>query len=242
MNTDFDINLVLDELRKRSKIFRNEDDLKQKLRDVILDLYNNARVETEYRSPFDVRKSIDIVLIRDNEYYPIELKYKKLAFKGIVDNIEYNLSTDNAQNENCYSALKDVERIEKFRDNEPLFKKGYTIFLTNDLSYLNVPRENAEYKEFSIHENVVKTGTLNWNRVDKAEYYNHIGNENILNDNQKENLIKFLSSKPKYDNFNTNWELLIFSWEHQNNSQTSMNEILTIPNYTKLTSKSESGN
>lgn len=150
MNTDFDINLVLDELRKRNKIFRNEDDLKQKLRDVILDLYNNARVETEYSSPFDVRKSIDIVLIRDNEYYPIELKYKKLAFKGIVDNIEYNLSTDNAQNENCYSALKDVERIEKFRDNEPLFKKGYTIFLTNDLSYLNVPRENAEYKEFSI--------------------------------------------------------------------------------------------
>lgn len=72
--------------------------------------------------------------------------------------------------------------------------------------------------------------------------YNHIGNEDILNDNQKENLIKFLSSKPKYDIFNTNWELLIFSWEHQNNSQTSMNEILTIPNYTKLTSKSESGN
>ncbi len=171
MNTDFDINLVLDELRKRNKIFRNEDDLKQKLRDVILDLYNNARVETEYRSPFDVRKSIDIVVIRDNEYYPIELKYKKLAFKGIVDNIEYNLSTDNAQNENCYSALKDVERIEKFRDNEPLFKKGYTIFLTNDLSYLNVPRENAEYKEFSIHENAVKTGTLNWNRETPKKGY-----------------------------------------------------------------------
>ena len=95
MNTDFDINLVLDELRKRNKIFRNEDDLKQKLHDVIRDMYENTRIETEYRSPFDVRKSIDIVVIRDNEYYPIELKYKKLAFKGIVDNIEYNLSTDN---------------------------------------------------------------------------------------------------------------------------------------------------
>jgi len=90
VNTDFDINLVLDELRKRNKIFRNEDDLKQKLRDVIRDMYENTRIETEYRSPFDVRKSIDIVVIRDNEYYPIELKYKKLAFKGIVDNIILN--------------------------------------------------------------------------------------------------------------------------------------------------------
>ena len=42
--------------------------------------------------------------------------------------------------------------------------QGYTIFLTNDLSYLKKPGENTEYKEFSIHKNAIKTGTLNWNR------------------------------------------------------------------------------
>ncbi len=164
MNTSFDIYLVLDELRKRKKIFRDENDFRQELDDVIREMYSNARVKIEYPAPFNPKKDIDIVVIMDNDYYPIELKYKKRAFKGIVDNIEYNLSTDSAQNENCYHALKDIERIEKFKNNEPLFKKGYTVFLTNDLSYLNEPRENAEYKEFSIHENAVKTGTLNWNR------------------------------------------------------------------------------
>lgn len=162
MDNSFDIYLVLEVLKRRHKIFRNEDDLKVKLHDVIRDIYRNLRVETEYYASFDNKKDIDIVVITDNGYYPIELKYKKSAFKGIVDNMEYNLSNDVAQNIGRYLFLKDIERIEKFRNNEPLFIKGYTIFITNDLSYLNV--STNEDTEFSIHENAVKTGTLNWNR------------------------------------------------------------------------------
>ncbi|MCX4254409.1 MAG: hypothetical protein OSJ63_03965 [Bacilli bacterium] len=162
MDNSFDIDLVLEVLKRRHKIFRNEDDLKVKLHDVIRDIYRNLRVETEYYASFDNKKDIDIVVITDNGYYPIELKYKKRAFNGIVDNIEYNFSTDNAQNIGRYLFLKDIERIEKFRNHEPLFKKGYTIFITNDLSYLDITTN--EDTEFSIHENAVKTGTLNWNR------------------------------------------------------------------------------
>lgn len=169
MDNSFDIGLVLEVLKRRHKIFRNEDDLKVKLYDVIRDIYRNLRVETEYYASFDNKKDIDIVVIMGNEYYPIELKYKKSAFKGIVDSIEYNLSNDEARNIGRYLFLKDIERIEKFRDNEPLFKKGYTIFITNDLSYLK--ETSNEDIEFSIHEGVIKTGTLNWNRETPKKDY-----------------------------------------------------------------------
>ena len=164
MDIGFNVYLVLDELRKRKKIFRDENDFRQELVDTIQDMYDNVRVKVEYPAPFNTTKGIDIVVVMDNEYYPIELKYKRKSFKGIVDNIEYDLPSDNAQNENCYRAVKDIKRIEDFRDNEPLFKKGYTVFLTNDLSYMNKPREDSQYMEFSVHENSVKTGTLNWKR------------------------------------------------------------------------------
>ena len=54
-------------------------------------MYNNVRVKVEYPAPFNTKKGIDIVVVMDNEYYPIELKYKRKSFKGIVDNIEYDL-------------------------------------------------------------------------------------------------------------------------------------------------------
>lgn len=169
MDNSFDIGLILEVLKRRHKIFRNEDDFKVKLYDVIRDIYRNLRVETEYYASFDNKKDIDIVVIMGNEYYPIELKYKKSAFNGIVDSIEYNLSNDEARNIGRYLFLKDIERIEKFRDNEPLFKKGYTIFITNDLSYLK--ETSNEDIEFSIHEGVIKTGTLNWNRETPKKDY-----------------------------------------------------------------------
>lgn len=159
------IDLIMDTLRERKKIFRDENDFRQELDDTIRDMYSNAaRVKIEYPAPFNTKKGIDIVVIMDNKYYPIELKYETKSFKGIVDNIEYDLPNDNAQNENSYRCVKDIERIEKFRDTEPLFEKGYTIVLTNDLSYLNEPREDSQYVDFSIHEGAVKTGTLNWKR------------------------------------------------------------------------------
>ena len=164
MNMSFNVNLVLAELMKRRKIFRDENDFRQELVDTIQDMYDNVRVKVEYPAPFNTKKGIDIVVVMDNEYYPIELKYKRKLFKGIVDNVEYDLPSDNAKNENCYRVIQDIKRIEDFRDNEPLFKRGYTVFLTNDLTYMDKPKEDSQYIEFSVHENSVKTGTLNWKR------------------------------------------------------------------------------
>lgn len=164
MSTDFDMNLVIDKLKERKKIFRNENDLKQELSDIIPDIYDNVKVYREYPAPFDdnAKKGIDLVIKMNNVYYPIEVKYKRKHYKGIVGDVEYSLPYDSAQNENSYRIVEDIERIEKFRDNEPKFKKGYTLFLTNDLSYLNEPRENSQYKDFSVHQGNILNGTLTW--------------------------------------------------------------------------------
>lgn len=162
MNKSFDIYLVMNKLREKRKIFRDENDFRQELDDTIRDMYDNSRVKIEYPAPFNSKKGIDIVVKINDDYYPIELKYKRKHFKGIIDNVEYDLPYDSAQNENSYRIVEDIERIEKFRDNEPKFKKGYTLFLTNDLSYLNEPRENSQYKDFSVHQGNILNGTLTW--------------------------------------------------------------------------------
>lgn len=42
-------------------------------------------------------------------------------------------------------------------------KKAYTIMLTNDLCYTKEPgRDNSAYQAFSLAEDSIKTGTLNW--------------------------------------------------------------------------------
>ena len=162
MNKSFDMNLVMDTLREKKKIFRDESDFKQELSDIIQDIYDDVRVHKEYPANFNTKKNIDIVVKINNEYYPIEVKYKRKTYKGIVDNIEYSLPSDNAQTENSYHIVKDIERIEKFRDNEPMFNTGYTLFLTNDLSYMKEPRETSQYKAFSVHQGNTLNGTLNW--------------------------------------------------------------------------------
>lgn len=159
--SSFNINLVLDKLKESNKRFSNENDFRQEMINVIEEVYPTAKTRTEYPTNFNINKTIDILVIMDNKYYPIELKYPTKEKKY-------------ATNEQCYKYLQDIERIETYRDNEPLFEKGYTVILTNDKSYKDEPRENSDYIEFSIHEGTIKTGVMNWrnesNKLNSKEY------------------------------------------------------------------------
>lgn len=165
MNNNFDINLVIDTLRKSNKIFSTEAEFQLEMAIEIRKLYPDAKVKLEYNPTFDNSMYIDILVIMHNKMYPIELKYKTKSCKITYDNIEYNLKNHSAKNENCYYYIKDISRIEKCKDKMPLFERGYTIFLTNDLSYLNKPRENSQYINFSIHKGAGnKTNIIKWQR------------------------------------------------------------------------------
>lgn len=152
---EFDINQVMEFLKERKKEFVNENDLKQELVNVIEDLYSNAKTRTGYPANFNANKAIDILVTIDDKHFPIEVKYP-------------TIKSGHAKNEECYNYLHDIERIEKFKDNDPLFEKGYTIILTDIKSFKEKPTsENVDYYNFSIHEKAEKTGTLMWQKGEK---------------------------------------------------------------------------
>lgn len=149
MDNSFDIHLILNKLGERRNRFIDEKDLQLELVNIIEEVYPNVKQRMEYQTSFN-RNKTDILVILDNRYYPIEVKYPRKN-KNVATNTE------------CYDYLNDIRRIEEFRDKEPLFEKGYTILLTNDEFYSKPPTsEDVDYVEFSIHEGAIKNGSMNW--------------------------------------------------------------------------------
>lgn len=158
-----DIELVMNKLKEKRKIFVSESDFKFEIAWIIKEEYPNAKIRLEYCPSFDLSMHIDILVIIDSKWIPIELKYKtKGCIKNIGNEIFY-LKNHSAKDVNCYHYLKDIQRIEKIRDNVPEFYEGYTIFITNELSYTKKPsKKDCVYKQFSLEDSAIKTGTMNW--------------------------------------------------------------------------------
>ena len=160
------IALILQKLKEKRTIFVSEADFQLELAWIIKDAYPNAKVRLEYCPSFDLSMHIDILVVLDGKWIPIELKYKtKGCLKTVEDEI-FNLKNHGAKDINCYLYLKDLQRIERIRENVPDFVEGYTIFLTNDLSYEKKPvKPNCIYKDFSLEDGIIKSGVLDWSET-----------------------------------------------------------------------------
>ena len=102
----------------------------------------------------------------NNKWYPIELKYKTKGCTKVVDDEIFNLKNHGAKDVNSYLYLKDIMRIEKIRNNVKEFDTGYTMFITNDISYIKKPlKKNCVYKQFSLEDKIVKSGTMFWEKT-----------------------------------------------------------------------------
>lgn len=140
--------------------------------DVYVEYYLNRLLIPDY--PWSNKKlSVDIVVRNNNDYIPIEIKFKtkKQVFPYSVFGSETNveLADQSAQNEGCYSFWKDLKRLEIIRETFQLKYSGILIFITNDSSYLKHPRQDVQYEPFSIHQGrqVNKGEFLNWNSTKK---------------------------------------------------------------------------
>lgn len=159
-----DITSAINTLKQKRNCFVSEADFQLELVYILKDMYPESKVRCEYVPEFNGNMHIDILVIKDNKWYPIELKYKT-KHTVIEDEFgKYILKTHGAKDGGCYKFLKDVQRIESVKNNVPQkFEEGYAIMLTNDLSYCKAPSNpDCVYAEFSIHEGAIKTGTLNW--------------------------------------------------------------------------------
>ena len=114
----FNINEIISDLQSRRKLFVSEVDFQFECAMCIRERYPDAKVLLEYTPKFKPDMHIDILVIVNNEWIPIELKYvtKKLDTKTqetifSFEYIWYNLKTHSAKDLRCYDYLKDIERI-----------------------------------------------------------------------------------------------------------------------------------
>ena len=160
---NFNMEKLIEELSKKRKLFVSEADFQLELAWLIKELYPNATVRMEYCPQFDTNMHIDILVIIEDKWIPIELKYKTKGCNKQIDGELYILKNHSAKDVNCYAYLKDIQRIEAIKKNVSSFKEGYTVLITNELSYTKTPRaDDVNYYEFSIHEGATKSGTMDW--------------------------------------------------------------------------------
>ncbi len=160
---DFNIESIINELKEKRALFFSEADLQLAMAMIIKEKYPNAKVWPEYSPEFNSKMHIDILVIIDGKWFPIELKYKTKGCKKSYQGETYILKNHGAKDVNCYLYLKDIQRIELIKKEVPYFREGYTLFFTNDMTYEKPPRkENCFYREFSLHQGIKKTGIMKW--------------------------------------------------------------------------------
>jgi hypothetical protein len=160
---EMDITSIIESLRAERPIFRSEKDFQNALAQKIQSQMPTAEIILEYPHPADMRKHIDI-LVRDGQFvYPIELKYPTKKINISVNGEDYNTKNNDAQDQIRYDFIKDICRIESFKDSVNDFKKGIVIWLTNDPHYWNAPKhDNVIFREFTVHEGAELKGVVAW--------------------------------------------------------------------------------
>lgn len=123
----------------------------------------DARIRLEY--PIEIAGKIiylDFWARCRNSKIAIELKYKTRQANIEIDNEQYALKNQSAQDIGRYDFLKDVQRLEQIVSNTG-HVTGYAILLTNDRSYWNPSQKDQTVDaDFRIHEGRMANGKLVW--------------------------------------------------------------------------------
>ncbi len=160
-------------LERNNELLFNERDLQMHLALHLINSRHYDDVDVEYYVPPTELKDkypwmngnklqemrMDIVVSKDGEFLPIELKYKtKKHSKRILrfdeqlnENVEV-LKTHGAQDLGMYDFWKDVRRIELVRNRFDAVKNGLAVFVTNDKQYISPSREASNNRQFSMEE------------------------------------------------------------------------------------------
>lgn len=161
------VNNILKELSEKRPIFYSEADFQFSLAMEIRRKFNSLRLEWPFEESID-NQYLDILIIGDDSYIPIELKYKtkRISERAIPIKGElYHLKDQGAQDISRYHFLKDIQRVEILKGKNNKIKKGFVIFLTNDEAFWEPKKkENSIDKEFLIHNRKIPGNIpLKWN-------------------------------------------------------------------------------
>ena len=180
-NLSLDITHFFESKKKSSDVFCNECDLQLQLaRYLSCSSRGYDKIHLEYFIPsraveqqmtdkllsvFDYKPQnlyIDIVVEKDGEFLPIELKYKTMPINAEVyrfgeklEKVEI-LKNHGARDLGAYDFWRDVSRIECLIKRFNNVKNGIALFVTNDQGYWPLPKKgtNPNYANFSMKDGV----------------------------------------------------------------------------------------
>ena len=117
---------------------------------------------------------LDIVVKRNDEYCPVELKYKTKKVERKITRFDEMLSDDvvvmknqGAQDLGMYDFWKDVRRVELVRNRFANVKGGLAVFLTNDEAYTKACRPTSNNNKLTM-ENGLHPKQKHWLKPETA--------------------------------------------------------------------------
>lgn len=164
-------------IEQQAELLFNEFDFQMQLALALRASGKYDDVDAEYFLPnsvvegydWDSNMYLDIVVSRDGEFVPVELKYCTrsvrcdiLRFNELLQDVEI-MRNQGAQDNRRYDFWKDVRRVELVKKLFPAVKNGLAVFLTNDPAYTRSPRPGSSNAPFSMAtEHIVGGGTMDW--------------------------------------------------------------------------------
>lgn len=164
-------------IERQQELLYNEFDFQMQLTLALRGSGKYDDVDAEYYLPnsvvegydWDSNMYLDIVVSRNGEYVPVELKYTTRSVRRDVKllgrdfkNVEITRN-QGAQDNIRYNFWKDVRRIELVKKLFPDVKSGMAVFLTSDPAYTRSPRPGSSNAPFSMaSDHTIGGGVIDW--------------------------------------------------------------------------------
>ena len=160
-------------LKSNDKLLFNERDFQMHLATWMRNSTNHYDdVDVEYYVPWQELEGyvweselrLDIVVKKDGEYCPVELKYKTKKVERQISRFDELLGekvvvmkTQGAQDLGMYDFWKDVRRVELVRNRFERVKNGLAVFVTNDAFYTKGSKTTSNNYLLNMNEGVHST-------------------------------------------------------------------------------------
>lgn len=165
-------------LENNNELLFNERDFQMHLATWLRNSANNYDdVDVEYYVPWqeldgyiwESELRLDIVVKKNGEYCPVELKYKTknierqiTRFDELLNKKVAVMKDQGAQNLGMYDFWKDVHRIELVRKRFKRVKGGLAVFVTNDVLYTKVSKSSSNNYLFGMVGDVTRLKQKHW--------------------------------------------------------------------------------
>lgn len=165
-------------LENNNELLFNERDFQMHLATWLRNSANNYDdVDVEYYVPWqeldgyiwESELRLDIVVKKNGEYCPVELKYKTknierqiTRFDELLNKKVAVMKDQGAQNLGMYDFWKDVHRIELVRKRFKRVKGGLAVFVTNDVLYTKASKSSSNNYFFGMVGDVTRLKQKHW--------------------------------------------------------------------------------